>query len=156
MWDAQELLPDCRQVVPDRFPDDPAVVDLQQPEHAMAQLPAVPVDVERTARQATRPDVLIEDEVLPVSPSDRDVALVDRDREEVAVAVPDRPEPVDRLVGQADDLVDDCVRHRREDPLDVAVVFRAQLPVYETIQVGASVRIEVLRGVHVPHLPLGR
>lgn len=76
---------------------------------------------------------------------------MDRHGQQVAVAMPDRVEPLDRVIGQANDLMDDGVGHRGEDPLDVAVVFRAQLPVDEPIEVGSCVRVHVVLGHHAAH-----
>jgi len=144
----QELLADRRQVVPDGLADDPAVLDLEQPEDAIAQPAAATVDVEGTAGQATGPDVFVDHEAPAVAAADREVDFVDSGREELAVALPNSFESLDRAVGQADDFVHDARGHRGEDPVDIAVVFRTELPVDEPIKVGAVVRIEVVELRH--------
>lgn len=117
----------------------------------MAQPSAVTVDVKGTTGEATGPDVLIEDEVPSVPSPDGDISFVDGGSQELAVTVAHGLEAVDRIIGQTDDFMDDGVGHRGEDPLDVAVVFRAQLPVDEAIEVGTLVRSEVQLVHHATH-----
>ena len=114
-------------------------------------VPRTAIDVERAAGQATAPDVFVQDETPAVAASDRDIALVHGGREELAIAFPDGVEAVDRVIGQADDLMDDGVGHRGEDPLDVAVVFRPQLAVDKPIEVGPSFRFQVMLRHHATH-----
>ena len=122
----------------------------------MAQPPAAAVDVECPSGQATGPDVLVDDEFLSVPSSDRDVALVDGCRKEVAITTSDRFQPVDRVIGETDDLVDDGLGHRREDRLDVAIVLSAQLPIDEPIKAGSHFCIEVWLRHHATHRGPGR
>lgn len=121
----------------------------------MAQPSTMPVDIEGTPGQATGPDVLIEDEALSVPSPDGYVSLVDGGSQEFAVAMPHGLEALDRVVGEPDDFMDDGVGHRGEDPLDVAVVFRAQLPLDEPIEACPLVRIEVLLVLHPPTIARG-
>src|ERR1035437_2093410 len=116
-WNSFELPGDGREVVPDRLPHDPAISDLEKPEHAVADPSAVAVDVEGVAGQPTVPGMLVEDEVLAVQPSNGNVALVDRRGQELLVTAPDCGEAVHGAVRGADDVGHDRVSHRGEDRL---------------------------------------
>jgi hypothetical protein len=101
------------------------------------------------------PDVLIKDEVLAVQPSERNIAFVDRCRQLVTVATPDSLEPLDRVVGRADDVMDNAVGHRGEDRREVAVVLCPQLFVDDAIELGSRIPVGV-PGVHATHFVPGR
>ena len=95
------------------------------------------VDLEGATGQPARPDVFVEDEVGSVQAAQRNVPLVDRCSEQVVIAAPDGRQALDRVVGRANDVVDDGVGHRREDCLDVTVVLGAELGIEEVIEAGA-------------------
>jgi hypothetical protein len=143
-----ELPPDRREVVPDGLPDDPAVADLQEPEHAVTQSPPVTIDLEGPAGQTALPDVLVEDEVVAVQPSSGNVALMDRGRQLVAIPAPDSLEALDRVASRADLVVDDGIGHLSEDPVDIAVVLRAQLVFNKPIEVDPPVINTIFLGLH--------
>src|SRR5450432_1710675 len=91
-----ELSADRFDVVPDGLPDDSTVAHLEQPDCAVADPAAVPIQVEGPSDQAARPDVLIEDEIRPVQPANGNVPFMDRGRQDVVVATPDGRQAVDR------------------------------------------------------------
>jgi hypothetical protein len=122
----------------------------------MAEPAAVTIDIEGASGQATGPDVFIEDEAASVPSPDGDVPFVDGGSQDLAIALPDSVETFDGVVGQADHFMEDPVGHRREDPFDIAVVFRPQLPVHEPIEVGSLDGIEVLLLHHATHGPAAR
>ncbi len=101
----------------------------------MTEPSTVTVDLEGTAGQAATPDMLVKDEVVTVPTADRDIAFVDGRCQDVAVAPSDCVEPFDGVVGKTDHLVHDPVGHRRQDRLEVPVVFGAELPIHEAIEV---------------------
>ncbi len=111
------------------------------------------IEVERAAGQPAGPDVLIEDEVRPVQPAERHVALVDRRCQQVVIATSDRVLPLDRVVKRADQVMDDGVGHRRDDRLDIAVMFGTQLSVDEPIEFGLR---NILVRLHARHDGLPR
>lgn len=136
------------KVIPHGLPDDPAVADLQKPEHAVTQSPPVTIDLEGPACQAALPYVLVEDEVDAIQPSSGNVALMDRGCQLVAVPAPDSLEPLDRVVGGANLVVDDGIGHVTEDPVDVAVVLRAQLVFNKPIEVDPPAINTIFPGLH--------
>ena len=145
---SSELSPDRRKVIPHGLPHDPAIPDLQEPEHAVAQPSPAAVDVEGAADEPAGPDVLVDDEVAPVPSADRFVALMDRGGKHVGISASDRLASLDRVVGQADDVVNDGLGHRSEDGLEVAVVLGPQLRIDEPIKVRPCVVRAVLTGPH--------
>jgi hypothetical protein len=117
----------------------------------MADPSPMAIDLEGASGQAARPDVLVEDEVPPVQPPEWNVAFVDRGCQQVVVATPDGLEPLDGVVGGADEVVDDGIGHPGEDRLDVAVVLGPQLPVDESIELAMLVLFRILLGLHAPN-----
>ena len=117
------------------------------------------IDLEGTADEPSRPDVLVEDEVGPVQPPQRDIPFVDGSREQVVVATPYSLEPLDGVLRRTDQVVDDGIVHRGEDRLDVAVVLGPQLGVDEPIEFGLAARstwVKVLPTLHETHHRSGR
>ena len=100
----------------------------------MAQPPPATIDLEGATRESSTPDVLVQDEVLAVKPSQRYVTFVDRGSQDVAVATPDGLPAADGVVGRADKVVDDGVGHRRDDRFDVRVVFSPQLRIDKPVE----------------------
>lgn len=73
---------------------------------------------------------------------------MDRGCQLVAVPAPDSLEPLDRVVCGANLVVDDDIGHMTEDPVDVAVVLRAQLVFNKPIEVDPPAINTIFPGLH--------
>ena len=143
-----ELPADRCKVIPDGLPDDLAAADLQEPEHAVTQTPPATIDLEGPAGQSALPDVFVEDEVVAVQPSSGNVMLMDRGRQLVSIPAPDSLQALDSVASRADFVVNDGIGHMREDPVDIAVVLRAQLVFNKPIEVDPPAINTIFPGLH--------
>lgn len=117
------------------------------------------IDLEGTADEPPRPDVLVEDEVGPIQPPERDIPFMDSGREQVVVTTPHGLEPLDGVLRRTDQVVDDGIVHRGEDRLDIAVMLGPQLGVDEPIEFRVAARstwVKVLTALHKTHYHSGR
>src|SRR5215213_7143716 len=118
--DAPELLLDGRQVAPYVLPADAAVAQLEDVQQAEADRSALAVTEERMAvLDVAVPDRLVEQEVLPVEPTQRRDALAFQGAEQHLVEGADPRRVLERPNRGRNDLVLGIIGQAADDPIDV-------------------------------------
>lgn len=146
-----ELPADRRQVMPDRLSDDPAVPNLEEPEHPVADPSPSATDIERAAGDPTLPRVLVDDEVRAVLAPDGNVALVDDRGQPFPVPASNRVAAQDGALGGADDVVHDRIGHQSEEAFEIGVMLGTQLAVDDPIELRSGIVIGLRLGRHAAH-----